>query len=110
MKLSLKYLVILSPLSTIPLHPCTTTIITKGANKDGSVFVAHSDDSEMFDNRLVYIPTADHKLGSMRPVYYDVAALGDRPEYNTNALRRYVGTYRGDIYVDDDISQSIPHL
>jgi len=83
-------------------------IITKGATMDGSVFVAHSDDSEMFDNRLVYVPAADHKPGSMRPVYYDAAALGDRPEFNSNVLRRYVGTDRGDIYKDENIPQSIP--
>jgi len=90
------------------LLACTTMIITKGATKDGSVFVAHSDDSEMFDNRLVYVPAADHKAGSMRPVYYDVASLGDRSQYNANTLRRYVGIHRGDIYIDNDVPQSIP--
>jgi len=90
------------------LFACTTMIITKGASKDGSVFVAHSDDSEMFDNRLVYVPAADHKPGSMRPVYYDPASLGSRPEFNSNVLRRYVGTHRGPVYIDNDIPQSIP--
>ena len=57
--------------------------------------VAHSDDSELFDQRLVYVPAADHEPGSFRPVYYDAAALGDRPEYHSYELRRYVGTHRG---------------
>jgi len=90
------------------LLACTTMIITKGASKDGSVFVAHSDDSEMFDNRLVHVPAADHKPGSMRPVYYDAASLGSRPAFNSSVLRRYIGTERGSVYIDDDIPQSIP--
>jgi dipeptidase len=83
-------------------------IITKGASRDGSMMVAHSDDSEMFDNRLVYVPAADHKIGEMRPVYYDPASLGNRPEYNGNVLRRYVGTHRGPVYVDNSLPQSVP--
>ena len=87
---------------------CTTMIITKGASRDGSVFVAHSDDSEMFDNRFVYVPAADHKPGSLRPVYYDASSLGNRPEFHADVLRRYVGTQRGPVYADKDYPQSIP--
>ena len=108
MKTPLKYLVFLTLFSSISLLACTTMIITKGATKDGSVFVAHSDDSEMFDNRLVHIPAADHKPGSTRPVYYDAASLGARPEYNANTLRRYTGTHRGERYRDNTMPQSIP--
>jgi len=89
-------------------HACTTMIITKGATKDGSVFVAHSDDSEMFDNRLVYVPAADHESGSMRSIFYDASSLGNRPVFNANVLRRYVGSDRGPVYQDKDIPQSIP--
>ncbi len=32
---------------------CTTLLVTKGASEDGSVMVGHSDDSELFDQRLV---------------------------------------------------------
>jgi len=102
------FLGVLGFLVSTSLFACTTMIITKGASKDGSVFVAHSDDSEMFDNRLVYVPAADHKSGSMRPVHYDPASLGSRPEFNGNLLRRYVGTHRGPVYVDNDMPQSIP--
>ena len=63
-------------------YTCTTILVTKGATRDGSVIVAHSDDSELFDQRLVYVPAADHKPGSLRPVYYDASSLGDRPEYH----------------------------
>lgn len=108
MKIIQKFLSIATLLSSIPLLACTTMIITKGATTDGSVFIAHSDDSEMFDNRLVYVPAADYKEGSMRPVYYDPSSLGNRPEFNSNVLRRYVGTHRGPVYIDNDMPQSIP--
>ena len=87
---------------------CTTLLITKGASKDGSVMVGHSDDSELFDQRLVYVPAADHPPGSLRPVYYDASALGDKPEYHSYELRRYVGTDRGPVYNNPDLPQSIP--
>lgn len=91
-----------------PLLACTTLLVTKGASEDGSVMVAHSDDSELFDQRLVYVPAADHEPGALRPVYYDACALGDRPEYHSYELLRYVGTHRGPTYVDPDQPQSIP--
>ena len=47
----------------VPALACTTMLVTKGASEDGSVMVAHSDDSELFDQRLVYVPAADHKPG-----------------------------------------------
>jgi dipeptidase len=95
-------------LNLVPLFPCTTILVTSGASEDGSVIVAHSDDSELFDQRLVYVPAADHKPGSLRPVYYDAASLGSRPEYHGYLLRRYVGNHRGPTYFDPDHSQSIP--
>ena len=98
----------LSLLSSIPVQACTTMLITKGASEDGSVIVAHSDDSELFDQRLVYIPAADHEPGSLRPVYYDASSLGDRLDYHGYTLRRYVGTDRGPTYIDPDQPQSIP--
>ena len=90
------------------VQACTTMLVTKEATKDGSVFVAHSDDSELFDQRLVYVPAADHKPGEMRPVFYDAASLGDRPKYHSYNLRRYVGDDRGPAYVDPSEPQSIP--
>ena len=91
---------ILSLLNVASSLACTTMLVTKGASEDGSVIVAHSDDSELFDQRLVFVPAADHKPGSFRPVYYDASALGDRPEYHGYMLRRYVGNHRGPTYVD----------
>ena len=97
-----------SLLSLSSLIACTTMIITKGATTDGSVFVAHSDDSEMFDNRLVHVPARDYKAGSLRPVYYDASSLGNRPEFNANLLHRYVGDARADVYKNKNFPQSIP--
>jgi len=100
--------VVLTLASFLPARACTTLLVTRGASADGSVFVAHSDDSELFDQRLVYVPAADYKPGSLRPVYYDAVALGDRPEYNGYVLRRYAGDKRGPTYVDPGSPQSIP--
>ncbi len=102
------FALILNLMNLITASACTTMLVTKGASQDGSVFVAHSDDNELFDQRLVYVPAADHKPGSLRYVYYDASSLGSRPEYNTDMLRRYVGTQRGPTYIDPDHPQSIP--
>ena len=99
---------ILTLVNVTPAPACTTLLVTRGASADGSVMVAHSDDSELFDQRLVYVPAADHKPGSLRPVYYDASALGDRPKYHSYELLRYVGTDRGPTYVDPSRPQSIP--
>lgn len=36
---------------------CTTMIITKGASADGSMMVAHSDDDELTDQRMIFVPS-----------------------------------------------------
>ncbi|MBU4394064.1 MAG: C69 family dipeptidase [Proteobacteria bacterium] len=95
-------------ISAVNALACTTLLVTKEASKDGSVMVGHSDDSELFDQRLVQVPAADHKPGSLRPVYYDASAMGDKPQYHTYELRRYVGTDRGPVYDEPDRPQSIP--
>ncbi len=95
-------------LSVTAAMTCTTMLVTKGASKDGSVFVAHSDDSELFDQRIVFVPAADHKPGEMRPVYYDAVSLGDKPEYNSYVRYRYVGTHRGPTYNVPGRPRNIP--
>ena len=49
----------------IPASACTTLLVTKGASEDGSVIVAHSDDSELFDQRLVYVPAGGDLPGPL---------------------------------------------
>jgi len=83
------------------IDACTTILVTKGASEDGSLFVSHSDDDELSDQRIIYVPAADHKLGSKRPVYYDKIAF--EPSIN-----RYVGTSRGPGYDIPSLPQSKP--
>lgn len=68
-------------------YACTTILVTKGASADGSVLVAHSDDNELGDQRIVYVPAADHQPGAMRPVYPGILVYP-----------RYVGSSRGPGY------------
>jgi len=60
---------------------CTTMLITKKATKDGSLIISHSDDDELGDQRIVFVPAKTHKKNSKRAIYLDV---------NTN-YPRYVG-------------------
>lgn len=108
MKKVIVAVLVLNAISAVNALACTTLLVSRGASEDGSVMVGHSDDSELFDQRLVHVPAADHKPGSLRPVYYDAAALGDRPEYHAYMLRRYVGIDRGPVYNEPDRPQSIP--
>jgi dipeptidase len=34
-------------------------IVTKGATRDGSTFVAHSDDDDLSDQSIIYVPAKD---------------------------------------------------
>lgn len=86
---------------------CTTMIVGKDATADGSVIVAHSDD-DVDDERVAYVPAADHKPGSMRAVYYDNCSLGFDPKYNSTVVRRYIGTDRGPVYDTKDYAPSKP--
>lgn len=47
---------------------CTTMIITAGATADGSMMVTHSDDDELSDQRIIFVPAQDHEPGSARAV------------------------------------------
>lgn len=68
---------------------CTTMIITKGASVDGSMMVAHSDDDELGDQRIIYIPAQIHDNGTMRQVYQEhyryprIVTKERGPEYDT---------------------------
>ncbi|QVL36868.1 dipeptidase [Aminirod propionatiphilus] len=77
---------------------CTTIIVTRGASKDGSVMVSHSDDNDLSDQRIVYVPAQDYAPGSMRPVYCSAVAMGDFPEYNSYGHRRMVAPERAPAY------------
>lgn len=69
------------------LFSCTTLVVTKGASFDGSVIVAHTDDDELADQRIVFVPLQTYKKGAKRKVY----------PYPPN-YPRYVGKERGPNY------------
>ncbi len=52
-----------------PALACTTMIVTPGASASGSMMVTHSDDDELGDQRLVFVP-AKEQVGK-RKVYSD---------------------------------------
>lgn len=80
-------LLLIATLTVPPALACTTMIVTPGASADGSMMVAHSDDDELMDQRLVHVPAKEQK-GS-RKIYSDIMAYprivtDDRaPAYNT---------------------------
>lgn len=84
-------LVFLSIFST-HIMACTTILVGKDASSDGSVIVSHSDDNELGDQRIIYVPASDYEPGSKRPVYYDPCC------FNGSGVYRYVGTSRGPGY------------
>lgn len=67
---------------------CTTTIFTKGACADGAMRVTHSDDNELSDQRIIYVPAQDHAPSATRAV---VAGTND-------AYPRLVTDQRGPNY------------
>lgn len=77
---------------------CTIVLVTKGASADGSVMVAHSDDYDLGDSNVVFVPAKNHPKGSKRPVYPSAAALGAIPEYNAFDSPRLVAPERSDAY------------
>lgn len=79
---------------------CTTIAVGRNATADGSVIVAHSDD-DVTDERVIYVPAANHRVPSERPVYYDDVNLGHKgfERFNATELRRYIGTHRGPGYL-----------
>lgn len=48
---------------------CTSIIITKNASADGSMIVTHSDDDELADQRIIYVPSQNHHPGIQRQVF-----------------------------------------
>lgn len=86
---------------------CTTLIVTKGASVDGSMIVAHSDDNDLADQRIVYVPAQDHEPGSFRPVYCSAVAIGEFPQYNSFIYPRIVSD-RAPAYDTPEYPLSIP--
>jgi len=87
---------------------CTTLIVTPGATVDGSMIVAHSDDNDLIDQRIIYVPAMDYKEGERRPVYCSAAAVGEFPQYASFFYPRINATDRGPGYNTPGYLQSIP--
>ncbi|MDR1941293.1 MAG: C69 family dipeptidase [Endomicrobium sp.] len=87
---------------------CTTMIVTKGASADGSVFVAHSDDDDLEDQSIIYVPAKDYPAGSKRPVYASAVANGELPRYNAFSEPRLVDPDRSPDYENKGYARSIP--
>jgi dipeptidase len=65
---------------------CTNILVMPGASADGSMILVHTDDNELTDQRMLYVPAANHK-NKLRAVY---PYLRSYP--------RYVGKNRGPEY------------
>lgn len=87
---------------------CTTILVTPGATADGSLIVTHSDDNELTDQRIIYVPAADHEPGSQRPVYCSACALGEVKEYNALFYPRLVAPERAPGYDTPGYAEYIP--
>lgn len=66
----------------VALFACTNLIVTKGASKDGSVYITYSADSHTRYGSLFYYPAADYPAGSMLDVFHyeNGKRLGQIPE------------------------------
>ncbi len=87
---------------------CTTLIVTPGASLEGTMLVAHSDDNDLADQRIIYVPAMDHEEGSLRPVYCTAVAVGEFPEYESYIYPRINTTERGPGYDTPEYPRSIP--
>jgi dipeptidase len=63
----LGFFAVLAVQCAAPGFSCTTMIVTKGASAEGSMFVAHSDDDELGDQRVVLVPS--HKQVGARKIF-----------------------------------------
>ena len=87
---------------------CTTTIVTKGASADGSVMVSHSDDNDLGDQSLVFVPARDWPEGAQRPVYDSAVAVQENPATNTFLVPRLSDPKRAPGYTHPATPRSTP--
>ncbi|WP_083465677.1 dipeptidase [Salidesulfovibrio brasiliensis] len=71
----------------VPGLTCTTMIVTKGASADGSAMVAHSDDDELGDQRLIRVPsvkqTGERTILGDNIAYPRIVSKNRGPGYDT---------------------------
>ncbi|MDR2395570.1 MAG: C69 family dipeptidase [Endomicrobium sp.] len=90
------------------LNACTTMIVTKGASTDGSTFVAHSDDDDLADQSIIYVPAKDWPKGAKRPVHGSAVANGDLPKFKDFSEPRLVDSSRSPDYAHPGYPKSVP--
>ena len=71
-------------LITSASYTCTTIIVTKGASATGSMMVAHSDDDELGDQRVIRVPSREQK--GTRAIYTELYRY---PRINTKDRGKY---------------------
>jgi len=71
----------------IQVMACTTMIVTKGASADSSMMIAHSDDDELSDQRLIRVPA--HPQSGSRTIYTELYRY---PRINTHDRGHYYYT------------------
>ncbi|MDR0485194.1 MAG: C69 family dipeptidase [Elusimicrobiota bacterium] len=87
---------------------CTTMIVTKGASADGSVFVAHSDDDDLADQSIIYVPAKDYPKGAKRAVHGSAVAVGELGNFKDFLVPRLVDAERSPDYAYPGQKKSIP--
>ena len=87
---------------------CTTTIVTRGASADGTVMVSHSDDNDLGDQSLVFVPARDWPEGAQRPVYDSAVAVQENPATNTFLVPRLSDPKRAPGYNHPDTPHTVP--
>ena len=54
------------------------------------MLVSHSDDNDLADQSIVYVPARDCPRGSQRPVFASAVPVGDQPAFNAVLVPRLV--------------------
>lgn len=65
----LKYLVLLTVLTTSLAYTCTNLLVTRGASADGSTMITYNADAGGFMEPLFYLPRMKHEIGDSLDVY-----------------------------------------
>lgn len=115
MRTLLCHAVLAAFLGLFPVHSalgapsaCTTMIVTAGASADGSVMVSHSDDNDLSDQSIVFVPARDWPAGARRPVYPSAVAVGPLPEFNAFFIPRLVSAERAPGYAHSNAPPTLP--
>lgn len=77
------------------IFACTTLVITKGATTDGSVIVAHTEDNELADQRVIFVPSNNYKTGEKRaitPISHGFPRFNGKGRAPAYYLKKYPST------------------